>query len=255
MALEEKGKAKDPVTDADLETSLNDSRAVIPAVEEKKEELKVEITDVKKEIKEAKKELEKDDLTQPEKSALGRRLKRLEETQDQLLEGFNEIRDLLRKPSGKDAENNDGPPEYVSTVSDVLKIEDWVEEQGEAYAKDYMKVVSKLSRDNQDEHESIFKEMMENFNIKRGKRRDPKTWNPYADAEINYANAKASYLSKKYANLKPRPNLKGDKPPGGFTVETDDVRGAEKAIELDDTSKAFLKSIGKDNKWAREAMK
>ena len=254
-------QTKDPVksekvTDADLEAALEGK-----GEEGKQVELQEIQKEVKKEIKEVKEELrDKDGLTPAERSNMGRRLKKLEEMNEAVLSTLNELKEQMRSTPERQADSGakKGLPEYISTPQDVLAIEDWVEEQEGNYAKDYMKTINQLSKKNPDEHEEIFKEMFDNFNVRRGKRRDPNTWNPYMDAQLNYAEARAAYYAKKLATAKPKLNVKGKETsvPTNLTVESEGAEEeAGKAVELDDFSMSFLKSQGKDSEWAKKAMR
>jgi hypothetical protein len=262
MPEPEKSHVSDPVkvTDADLGAALD---GMAPKeVEVKVEELKDVEKEVKQEIKEVKAELrDKDGLTHDERSQMGRRLKKLEETQDVVLSTLNELKELAQYRVSREARadngNTKGLPEFISTPQDVLAIEDWIEGKDAEYQQDYMKVIQNLSKKNPDEHEAVFEEMFQNFNVKRGKKKDPNTWNPIIDAQLNYAEARAAYYSKRAAQPHAKATVK-NKPvelPINLTVETESESiGAGEPVVLDDISKGFLTSIGKDSNWARKAM-
>jgi small-conductance mechanosensitive channel len=246
MPEEQDKAATEAVANADLEKK--------ETVEDHKEQL----SEAKDELKEAKKELESEDLSQAERSRLGRRVKRLEDS-------ITETNQLLRKmmegtPHTKAVVNEE--PEYISTQDDVVKVlrkvygatPDEIEEAQSKYQKDYLEYIDKIREDDEQLHEEIMDTMMKDFNIRRGKVNNPNTWNPYTDAELNYEKAKASLFKKKY--VKPKINLKGEKTGSNANVSVTSTSDATKAatFKLDDDAMSLIKHYGMKEENIKETL-
>lgn len=203
---DEKSAVED-FSDEALDKALEGTAEVKP--EETKEEVKPETSEQpveKTATTETKPEAE--DLDHKESSKLGRKLKGLESKFDQVLSRL----DQLAKPSEKEPEIE--VPEVITTPEDVrmvlqaeqAKLRQAQGAQAQAqqtYEQGYLKTLSTLEGENEDLHEEIMEIITEN--AKRGSLEFNRKFsdNPVADARINYAEAKASLLSKKLVSGKP----------------------------------------------------
>lgn len=209
-----------------------------------------------------------------ERSHLGRRLKRVEEslgTLGSLQQKLDKIAELMEPRTTSydpfSAPRETGPteemPQYINTPEDFRKfqeIEKRKEEvQQERYSKGYVGYVkSRGLRDAStppELHSEIEKELLVT-GISRYMRH---TGNPVKDAEINYGLAKAEVLSRKYFNDANRPNVRGDRqnPPAGVTAATRTATPAAPKVELDEYARKFVNALGKspDDEWVQKSIK
>jgi len=200
------GTATAEVADADLSAAWDGAEA--PKVEEApkeepketpkeeaKEETPVETT--KEEtppVEQASETPEAEKLSQQESSKLGRKVHGINERIKQLEAQIVAMNDHRTK-------NPVEVPEIISTPDDIeryMYVKSQREQQAQAeYEKSYLQTVQQLANQNSDIHDEVFAEMMQNHNV----RYSP---NGYADARVNYAEAKSSVLLKK---LKSSPTL------------------------------------------------
>lgn len=168
-----------------------------------------------------------------ERSKLGRRVSQME----QLVNSINEKLDFIASSSKKEeALVND--PEELLTAKEALELFEKLgtkkeQEQLRAkqqYEKTYLQVANSLS--DEEDHEEVFKEMLENYNVKHSN--DPK-----ADAIINYKNAKIAILQKKINT--PKVPLKGEKPKVPLGVNAGSkVQTPKKSMPKLDPDSAYL---------------
>ena len=206
-------------------------------------------TEGKKETKPVEKTAEQ--VEHDERSNLGRKVKKLEETLVEMNEALQELRSSKQTASAPQADL----PEYISTPDDVEKYltvrERKQKEEQVQYQGVYAKTFRSVGKEDPDIYEEVFNEMFEHFNVVR-------TGSPEIDAELNYAKAKASVLSKKSATpAKARANVKGGKTEvsTNLSVESraDDTPVAD--IQLDDFAKEFVTKTGMKQESIRGALK
>jgi hypothetical protein len=199
------GTATEEVADADLAAAWEGEEAPkeAPKEEAKKEavapeaktetveESAVEAPPVEEQASEP---TEAEKLTQQESSKLGRKVHGINERIKQLESQIATMNDVKIK-------NPVEVPEIISTPDDIeryMYVKQQREQQLQAeYEKSYLTTVQQLADVNKDIHDEVFAEMMQNYNV----RYSP---NGFSDARINYAEAKASVLTKK---LKSSPTL------------------------------------------------
>jgi len=199
------------------------------------------------EAKEVKEEIEEEPLDQKERTKLGRKVERIEDTLNTFLEKMDTFLEVqTRSQSSRDKEPEEELPEVVSTSSDVFKVLDtWerkkaerVQTEKENYEKGYLKRFRQLQTEDPDSSEEVFKEMFEHFNVAR-------TGNSEVDAELNYAKAKASLLSRQ-GPRKAKPNVRSETPgvSTDMSVESKSSSSRTKNIDLDPFAKEFVEKIG-----------
>ena len=198
-----------------------------------------------------------------ERSQLGRRMKRVEEslgTLSVLEQKLSKIAELIepRTTSYDPFEaqpRNAGPteemPQYINTPEDFRKFQEIERKKEEAFNERYSKgyvgyVKSRGLRDAStppEIHAEVEKELLVT-GINRYMRH---TGNPIKDAEINYGLAKAEVLSRKYFTDANKPNVRGDRanPPAGVTAATRTAVPATPKVELDEYARKFVSALGK----------
>lgn len=167
----------------------------------KKEEVKEEVnTETETEGKppveeparaEAKESDEEEVIDHKESSKLGRKFKGLESRFDQILARLDQI----GKPETKQEPIEE--PEFFATREDLDKYfhakEQRSKQERSQYEQAYIQQIQKFEETNEDLHEEIFAEMMQNYNVKHSS-------NALSDARVNYAEAKASVLQRKVSS-------------------------------------------------------
>lgn len=229
-----------PVTDADLDSALNPKQD--------------EVTDVGQP-----KEIPPHDAGIPledehsERSRLGRQVKKLKEQVDMLLSATQREREPAPSFTPPPAEDM---PEFISTPEDVEKVLIAREKRSihmrNAYTNAYVKQLERLGEVNNELHEEVLKEMSENPNFN-----SMETKNPYIDARINYAEAKAAILAKKSAL--PVHNVSSDRA-GSFVPSGVSVTNRNQVIKTGDTIKLtpeaeeFRREMGMTDEEVRAAL-
>jgi len=203
----------------------------------------------KKESKPVEKTAEQ--LAHEERSNLGRKVKKLEDTISELTDIIQELRASRQTVNAPQADM----PEYISTPDDVERVltarERKQKEEQARYQGAYAKTFRGLGK-NESDYEEVFNEMFEHFN-------EVRTGDPEVDAELNYAKAKASLLSKKLAGpaKAPKANVKGSKTEvsTNLSVESraDDTPGAD--VQLDEFAKEFVAKTKMNNESVKDALK
>lgn len=203
--------------------------------------------------KEEKKELKaKEPVPEDHPTKLGRRVSGLETTlaeMNQKLDAFfsrSEIRD--RETTKTDGEL----PEIISTPEDVIKVNRFQrkkeQEEQEAYSRNYLNTFKSFGSRDPEFYPEIYDEMVKNFNIRYSD--DPRN-----DARVNYAEAKAAILSKKYAPLKPNVKDKKSEIPTDLGIESRETSTSSQTVHLDDLAQDFVKSTGMKEESIKEALK
>ena len=204
------------------------------------------------ELKPSTPEEEKKEVPEDHPTKLGRRVKGLETT---LAEMNQKLDAFLSRSEAHDKEpvkENEDLPEIVSTPEDVFKVNRFLkkkeQEEQKIYSSNYLNIFRSLGSRDQELYAEIYDEMIKNFNVRYSD-------DPQADARINYAEAKAALLSRKFAPLKP--NVKGKKSgiPTDLGVESREEPSSTEAIHLDDLAKDFVKSTGMKEESIRESLK
>lgn len=190
---------------------------------------------------------DQDDHT--DKSRLGRKVKNLSDQMSALMTKMDEY---ISKPSTEssttDSTDTIETPEYIATPEDVEKYlqarEQRITQAQKKYQSDYVTELNGLKQGNEDIHDQVVAEMMENFNIKRPN-------NPgMVDAQLNYTQAMRKVLtSNKTANVP----VKGDNPSGvthgntNTTVKTEMPKLSADAAE-------FVRLTGMKAESVRDAL-
>lgn len=211
-----------------------------------------------------------------ERSQLGRRLKRVEEslgTLASLQNKLDKIAELMEpRTAGYDsyaAPRDTGPseemPQYINTPEDFERYERIKRQKEEAvyerYKQGYVGTVKARGlRDPStppDLHAEIEKELLvTGVNNPKYARH---TGHPMRDAEINYGLAKAEVLSRRYTQDVNRPNVRGDRanPPSGVTAATRVAGSPAQKVELDEYARKFVSAIGKspEDEWVQNSLK
>jgi hypothetical protein len=197
---------------------------------------------------------------QAERTRLGRRVKKVEESLDTILHKLDQI-GQVRMPSQQQVDTTDSGelPEFVSTPADVERVLDVRDRKRqsaiELYQTNYAKAIGKMENEIEDPKlaEEVITEIFSNpqaFNKILSE-------NPSFDAEVNFNKAMASVLRKKLAvPLKPKPNVKGETPiaPTGTTVGSTSKGAVEAPIELDEFAKEFVKATGMSPESVKTAL-
>lgn len=194
--MAEQGTATEKVADDDLSAAWDQAQVA----EEKKETKEPEAAETSEEkevppVEEPATEHPTEDVEvkdHKESSKLGRKVKGLEEQ-------LRQMRALLEEKSKAHETSSLEMPEVVSTPEDVEQVLQAREQKSQKvrveYERNYLKQVDSLKSVTEDDelHEEIVNELVSNkqFNVLHDIN------NPFADARVNYAEAKAFVLQKK----------------------------------------------------------
>jgi len=237
--LEQEAATDKEVATADLETALAESL-------EKEKPSKVG-------------KIEEEELTDhAERSRLGRRVKRMEDYLDQVLSKLDSFTYQHERSRDRTEIASEEIPEVISTSADVNKVLDArerkIHQEQMEYEKKYLGKVTSFASENQEMHEDILGLMDKEWKV-FGLRHSNL---PEYDAELNYLKAKAALLSRKMAQPKPKPNVRGEKPP----ISTDlsmsspqELSSSSHEIHLDDFAADYVKRIGMKDESVKEALK
>ncbi len=199
-----------------------------------------------------------DTPTQADRTQLGRKVKRLEESLETILQKLDQI-GQVQIPSHQQVGTTDDVPEFVSTPDDVKKIYRKIREEeqsvAEKYQTSYARAIYKMENEIDDPKlaEEVEHEIFANPQAFNKVLSD----NPSIDAEVNFNKAMASVLRKKLATpQKTKPNVKGETPiaPTGATVGSTSKGTSEAPIELDDFAKEFVKVTGMSPEHVKAAL-
>lgn len=190
-----------------------------------------------------------------ERSQLGRKVKKIEDTLTDLSQKLDTYFSNLNRPVISEKGNE--LPEYISTPDDLDKHLDAREnkrrEETKKYEGAYGIEMRKIGgKDSEEVSSEVLKEV---FTLDSPFNRYI-TGNPATDARINYAEAKAAIVSKKIAVSKPKPNVKGEKPPGStnLNVSTSEPETSVGEIQLDDFAQSFVTSTKMKDESVRAAL-
>ena len=179
---------------------------------------------------------------QLERTRLGRRVKKMESTLDEIK---NYIQSLPSSPApgASPKENEPEIPEYVTTSADVDKVLDNRErkkiESQKTYERQYLKRLDTFSGDDGDLHKDIVEEM-----VKNQKFNQILTGNPDIDARTNYAEAKAHLLSQKMSKVRPNVGGKRSSVSTDLSISSQSDRSIPEDIQLDEVAAEFVKKVG-----------
>jgi hypothetical protein len=178
--------ATETVADDDLSAAW-DNAAEAPEAEKPEEAAPQEEA-----VAEAEEPEEEEELDHKSKSKLGRNIKGLRSQMDAIMARLDQMQAPAKaEPAHVETEEM---PETISTPADIDKYlsakEKRLQQEKLSYESGYLKQVQGLSKANEDMHEEIFAEMMQNFNVRHSN-------DASVDARINYAEAKAAVLNNK----------------------------------------------------------
>lgn len=159
----------------------------------------------KKKLADVKELQKKGAYTAAEGSRLGREIKSLKTTINEMQQT---LKTLVESRTISSISSSEEFPSYISTVDDLKK---WRKSEKKElknaevkYGQTYIGLVKEMMKEDEDIDESSQKEVWDllsgqgsAFNIRRGDIDDPDTWNPVIDAEINYAKAKGHLFKTK----------------------------------------------------------
>ena len=179
-----------------------------------------------------------DSAKHKEDSRLGRKMKGLESRFDQLLARLEQNAAAAKSEPVE-------VPDVVSTAEDVEKVLQARETKSRQvkadYEAKYLKQVEQLKAATEDGelHEEIVAEMLSNpkFNVMHDQH------NPFADARVNYSEAKAHILTQKYSGNAPKVPARetAGKPP--VTPAASATRTAARTValpKLDETAQQYV---------------
>lgn len=192
---------------------------------------------------------------QKERTAFGRGVtKRLGEMEQNFADRFAKTEETLFR--FEQVLTRLAPPERDTPDEDVdeaeyeryrkLRARESREQLG--YEQGYRQGIDKIKEKDATLHKEIFDEMFKNFNEKH-------TNNPAVDARLNYAEAKASLMAKKFASAgKPGGERKGSLAPTGISITSKTGEAVDSDIILPPDAEAYIKSQGKDAAFVKRAL-
>lgn len=217
------------------------------------EELKSSILE---EEKKEDKEKIKEPVPEDHPTKLGRRVKGLETTLSEMNQKLDNFFSRFDARDRETIREETGLPEIISTPEDVIKVNRYMKKKEqeeeikdkENFSRNYLNDFKSLGSRDSELYPEIYDEMIKNFNIRYSD--DPKN-----DARVNYAEAKAALLSRKFAPVKP--NIKGKKPeiPIDLGIESKETPISSESVHLDDFAQDFAKSTGMKEESIKEALK
>lgn len=236
--MENEQKTEPTVTDSALDQAAETTEEEVIQPEEKSQEAEAGVSETEEEkAKQAKKE------EQRERSALGRKVKMLEEKFDKFLE---KAEAFYQNPQHIKSDEPAYQGDELLTVAEAEKFLEQRElrkarQQSDAvkkYEGKYLDTFARLGVEedlNDDDFTKIEEIMRKSFNVSYSQYTDP-----IADAERNFLKAVRAY--EKGKSSKPKsPNLKGDTPKGtGVTGAGDIKEKSLKMPELDSYAKDFV---------------
>jgi len=181
---------------------------------------------------------------QSERSALGRRVKRMEDNVTQFMTRMDEFMTSLQPQQQQNTPEN----EIISTAADVNRVLEQRErvqmQARQKYQNEFLDEVSKLGNENPDLHAEITREM---FEVQNSPFNQYRTGNATADANWNYSRALKAVLAKRYAN--PQRHTQSVPPPSvnmstGVPVGTRTQTPALPPVALDEHARLFQRKMG-----------
>ena len=240
-------KEKPTVSDAELDAAVVDDPSAEPVVEPDTEGEK---TDEEKQAELEAAEAEEAKLKEEEhkeRSALGRKVKGIEERFDSLDGKIDELMAGM-KPSEPD-DDEDFVPSTKKELDDYLtKWKAGETQKDRKYQDDYMLGIGKYREE--EDFKEIKEELNKNFNFRNSD-------NGVLDAEVNYLKASRAYLKKKLSGVKPESPLKGDPPKGPLGVGSDGEpieEGEPSVPKLDEHAQAFVDKVGMSKESVKDAL-
>lgn len=159
-----------------------------------------------------------------------------------------------------EAESPSDEEEEFVTTKDLPKFFKRIDDASDRYQRDYVTEITKLAKTpdgkmmDETTFAEIYEEMIANFNIRRGDKYAPKSWNPGLDAQLNWVNAKAAVYEKKAQSVNPAVKGKPVTQPVGLTatVRTEPLKKA--VPQLDDAALGVLKGSGLTDEEINDAL-
>lgn len=186
---------------------------------------------------------------QKERSALGRKVAKMEEQFGKLAETIERMDQFLTNQDQmrygpQRGQYSDELPQVVSTPEDVERVlsyrdRKFAEARGK-YQTNYLKTIEDVREKDDALHQEIYDEMMKNFNVMHAEA--GQIGNPFVDAQLNYTQAKATILARKLSTAKPKPNTLGERPSGVTTGTRQKEEGAE-IPALDEHAQEFVRRL------------
>jgi len=250
-------KAADKTSPAEVAAAYEEAIVGGTGKEEAKTEVEVQPVEESKPVEVQPVKEDEYDLDQRERSRLGRRLKRVEEglgKLDRLEQILQRMEYSAPRKDDKTSSSEYEIPEVITTGEDVLKTiridREQARKAAEDYQSKYIKHIHSLESDDDPISEEVVKELFtftSPFNMRRGDDDNPSTWNPTADAEINYYKAKAAILASKHGKSdRPKANVRGEKVPVSADISTDLTmkERTQKEVKLDPYAQEYLNIVG-----------
>lgn len=213
------------------------------------EEEKVEKEELQKEVEEPE--------DQRERSQLGRRVRRVEDSLTTILSKLDSALERREPnyniPSSQQTSSSfdNDVPEVITTYDDFKKAQkkyrdDETKEQRK-YEENYFRKLDQLRTENSDLHQETVDEMMANFNVKH-------SGDANVDAELNYSKAQTSLLKKKVGTIKPK--VKGEKLTSStnLSVESRETSATTSEPQLDEFASEYAKKVGMNGESVKKAL-
>jgi hypothetical protein len=194
---------------------------------------------------------------QSERSKLGRRVRRVEDSLTTILSKLDSALERREPnyhiPSSQQTSSSfqDDVPEVITTYDDFKKAQkkyrdDETKEQ-KKYEENYFRKLDQLRTENSDLHQEVVDEMMANFNVKH-------SGDASVDAELNYSKAYTSLLKKKVGVIKPK--VRGEKSSSStnLSVESRETSATSSEPQLDEFAKEFVSKVGMDGESVKRAL-
>ena len=192
---------------------------------------------------------------QKERSRLGRRFTKFEQ---EMAEIKSQLANISNFTMQRGVPQDEKPPvEYITTPEDIDKYQEWknakLARQRDIYASQYVQAVNSFGYMNPDLHKEIENELLTNVS-------DYPTYSkhqdPMGDARVNYMKAENKILKSRLTST-PKPNVRGgNNAPTGISGGDRIVNPSKPAVQLDEYSSKFLKSLGEDSsaEWVQKAV-
>ncbi len=191
-------------------------------------------------------ELVPEPADQSERSQLGRRVKRME---DSISSIDRKLSEYFSGQQSNQPQPDQPDQQIVSTAADVYKVlenhEKRKEQSRQQYSNEFLKEVQNLSYDNPDLHAEVTREM---FEVPNSPFNQYRTGNAIADANWNYSRAMQAVLAKKHA--RPMNQQTGGNQPSrqqmtatGVSVGTRTQTSTVPPVQLDEFAARFVKGM------------
>ena len=205
-------------------------------------------------------ELVPEPTDQSERSQLGRRVKRMEDSFNTLAQKLDQYFSVPQQQQYQQQQPDDPQQQIISTAADVYRVLENHEKRKEMsrqqYSNEFLKEVQNLSYDNPDLHAEITREM---FEVPNSPFNQYRTGNAVADANWNYSRAMAAVLAKR--NAKPTvPIPQGGQPSRqqqmatGVSLGTRTQTSTAPPVQLDEFAQRFIQKTGMSMESAQRAL-